>query len=51
MEDGRSVVSGLLLHPEGARAIYVFAHGAGAGMSHSFMEETSQALCARGVAT
>ena len=30
-------VSGLLLAPPGARACYLFAHGAGAGMTHPFM--------------
>ncbi len=31
-------VSALLTHPPDATALYVFAHGAGAGMTHSFME-------------
>ncbi|PYO78340.1 MAG: alpha/beta hydrolase [Gemmatimonadetes bacterium] len=31
-------VSGLLLRPDGARAVYVLAHGAGAGMRHPFLE-------------
>src|ERR1700735_1535414 len=31
-------VSALLLRPDQPRACYVFAHGAGAGMTHSFME-------------
>jgi len=30
-------VSGLLLRPPDARWLYVFAHGAGAGMRHRFM--------------
>ena len=30
---------------------YVFAHGAGAGMYHPFMERASQALAAHGIAT
>ncbi len=44
-------VSALLDAPEGARACYVFAHGAGAGMSHSFMTAFAAGLAARGVAT
>lgn len=31
--------------------MYVFAHGAGAGMSHPFMERAAQALAGRGIAT
>jgi len=41
----------LLEAPPGARAGYVFAHGAGAGMNHSFMEALARALAARGIAT
>lgn len=44
-------VSGILLRPRGARALYVFAHGAGAGMGHAFMEEAATSLAERGVAT
>jgi len=44
-------VSALLIRPENARAIYVFAHGAGAGMTHKFMEAAAEKLAARGVAT
>jgi predicted alpha/beta-hydrolase family hydrolase len=45
-------VSPILLDvPAGARAGYVFAHGAGAGMNHAFMEALAQALAARGIAT
>jgi len=36
-------VSGLLLRPDGARLIYVLAHGAGAGMRHPFLESISSA--------
>ena len=35
-------VSGLWLAPEQGRAVYVFAHGAGAGMRHAFMERGSR---------
>ena len=44
-------VSALLICPDDARACYVFAHGAGAGMTHSFMETAAQGLSERGVAT
>jgi predicted alpha/beta-hydrolase family hydrolase len=41
----------ILERPEGAWALYVFAHGAGAGMEHAFMTAMSQALHAEGIAT
>ncbi|HEX6133590.1 MAG TPA: alpha/beta family hydrolase [Longimicrobiales bacterium] len=41
----------LLIMPEQARWLYVFAHGAGAGMRHSFMEAAALALAARDIAT
>ena len=44
-------VSGLLLAPSDARACYVFAHGAGAGMAHPFMGAVAQGLAGRGIAT
>jgi predicted alpha/beta-hydrolase family hydrolase len=44
-------VSALLLQPAQARACYVFAHGAGAGMAHASMEATAAGLAARGIAT
>jgi predicted alpha/beta-hydrolase family hydrolase len=44
-------VSALLLAPAGARAALVFAHGAGAGMTHPFLAEISTALADRGIAT
>jgi uncharacterized protein len=44
-------VSALLTCPAGARACFVFAHGAGAGMTHAFMETVAQGLSERGVAT
>jgi uncharacterized protein len=43
-----------MIHAEPARGmrwLYVFGHGAGAGMEHDFMTETSDALVARGVGT
>lgn len=49
--DNGNRVSGLLLLPAGARACYVFAHGAGAGMTHPFLAAIAEGLAARGVAT
>lgn len=46
-----SATSGLLQRPAGAKACYVFAHGAGAGMNHAFMEAIAQGLAARGIAS
>src|SRR3954469_12019887 len=40
-----------LLHPSGAEAGYVFAHGAGAGMGHAFMEAIATGLAERRIAT
>ncbi len=44
-------VSALLIRPPQARACYVFAHGAGAGMSHASMQAIAAGLGDRGVAT
>ena len=44
-------VSALLIRPAKARACFVFAHGAGAGMTHAFMESAAAGLCERGIAT
>lgn len=44
-------VSGILLQPAEPFCFYLFAHGAGAGMDHAFMEAAAQGLAARGVAT
>jgi predicted alpha/beta-hydrolase family hydrolase len=44
-------VSGLLLAPPRPRACYLFAHGAGAGMTHPFMAAVAGELGARGIAT
>lgn len=44
-------VSAVLNQPENARCLFVFAHGAGAGMHHAFMEASAQRLASRGVAT
>ena len=48
---GAGEVSTLLLRPEGCAALFVLAHGAGAGMRHSFMEEIAQRLAAQGIGT
>src|SRR6266849_11222175 len=44
-------VSALLTQPPKARACFVFAHGAGAGMTHPFMAAIAGGLGERGVAT
>lgn len=44
-------VSGLLQVPPHARACYVLAHGAGAGMTHSFLTAMANGLAERGIAT
>jgi hypothetical protein len=44
-------VSALLLAPPRARACYVLAHGAGAGMTHPFLEVVATGLGERGIAT
>jgi len=44
-------VSALLIRPQQARACYVYAHGAGAGMAHSSMETIAAGLGERGIAT
>jgi predicted alpha/beta-hydrolase family hydrolase len=49
--DAERTVSGLLMLPKGARALYVLAHGAGAGMAHPFMAAISVALAERRIAT
>jgi hypothetical protein len=48
---GAGEVSALLLMPERPRALYVLAHGAGAGMRHAFMEAIAQRLAGRGIGT
>jgi predicted alpha/beta-hydrolase family hydrolase len=49
--DGAKRVSGLLQAPPSARACYVLAHGAGAGMKHPFMESVARGLAERGIAS
>src|ERR1700739_4679680 len=52
IEAGKSAtISALLMRPRDAHACYVFAHGAGAGMTHAFMAEAAEGLAERGIAT
>src|SRR4029078_9271903 len=48
--DEKCRVSGLLQVPSAARACYVLAHGAGAGMSHPFMAAVADGLAERDIA-
>lgn len=48
---GDERVSGLLLRPDRAEALYLFAHGAGAGMNHPGMVTSAEGLATRGIAT
>jgi predicted alpha/beta-hydrolase family hydrolase len=50
VEDGIDV-SGLLQAPPHARACFVLAHGAGAGMAHPFMAAVASELAQRGIAS
>ncbi|MCI0682235.1 MAG: dienelactone hydrolase family protein [Gemmataceae bacterium] len=49
--DDATRVSGLLQTPRSARACYVLAHGAGAGMTHPFLEAVAGGLAERGIAS
>jgi uncharacterized protein len=51
VSDRIGTVSGLLVRPPDAWALYTLAHGAGAGMRHRFMEEVATALAGQGIAT
>ncbi|HWV54716.1 alpha/beta family hydrolase [Pseudorhodoplanes sp.] len=48
---GSGTVSSLLDKPASPLAGYVFAHGAGAGMTHPFMQAVATGLVARNIAT
>ena len=50
VDDARHV-SGLLQAPERARACFVLAHGAGAGMRHPFLAAVAAELADHGIAT
>ena len=44
-------VSGVFIRPDEAKALFVFAHGAGVGMNHPSMERGARGLAERGIAT
>ncbi|HSP88751.1 MAG TPA: alpha/beta family hydrolase [Ignavibacteriaceae bacterium] len=44
-------VSGILILPHKPKFIFTFAHGAGAGMNHSFMEKVSNYFAEENIAT
>jgi predicted alpha/beta-hydrolase family hydrolase len=48
---GGETVSGLLLLPARPKAVYVLAHGAGAGMRQRFLEAAAEGLAKRGIGT
>lgn len=48
---GAGEVSAILMRPERARWLLALAHGAGAGMTHPFLEKLARELAAVGVAT
>jgi predicted alpha/beta-hydrolase family hydrolase len=48
---GAETVYGLLLRPPGAKALYLFAHGAGTNMVHRSMASNVEGLAERGIAT
>ena len=48
---GKESVSGLLIRPSNARALYLFAHGSGTGMTHSSLVSNAVGLSERAVAT
>jgi uncharacterized protein len=49
--DDTRTVSGLLWAPPRSRACYLLAHGAGAGMTHPFMQAVAAELAERSIAT
>jgi len=49
--DAATRVSGLFTQGPKSRALYVFAPGAGAGITHSFMEDVAAGLAEREIAT
>lgn len=51
VSDRSGDVSAILLRPPDAWALYVVAHGAGAGMRHPFLETIARRLAERGIAT
>jgi predicted alpha/beta-hydrolase family hydrolase len=51
LEVNAAQVSALWLAPQAATACFVFAHGAGAGMTHAFMTAFADGLAQRRIAT
>ena len=51
VSESLGAVSAEILGPDRMDFLYVFAHGAGAGMTHPFMVELSEALAALGIGT
>src|SRR5689334_8692400 len=49
--DSATRVSGLLTRSAQRDALFVFAPGAGAGITHGFMEDVAAGLAERGIAT
>jgi predicted alpha/beta-hydrolase family hydrolase len=49
--EGAGEVSAILMRPADARWLLVLAHGAGAGMTHPFLEKLARELASVGVAT
>jgi len=49
--EGAGEVSAILMRPADARLLLVLAHGAGAGMTHPFLEKLAQELASACVAT
>ena len=47
----KSRVPTLLVEPDNAKALYVFAHGAGAGYQHRLMESAALSLATHGIAS
>ena len=50
-ETDKPPLTALFDRPRGARALYLCAHGAGAGMRHRFMQAMSTALAEQKIAT
>ncbi len=49
VEGTTTTVTGILLHPRKALALYVLAHGAGMGMRHPLLEAIAEGLAERGI--
>ena len=49
--DSDGPLDAILMVPTQARALFVYGHGAGAGMEHPFMTGVARRLAQRGVAT